>query len=245
MSNVIKQLASAILSTVGVFPLLRNAVIELSSIDELCRVFQWTRQPNLAFDHLHQFDYVEDVNERRLRDAETIGTVMCNSAPKIALEIGTAQGHSTALMALNAPEAQVHTVNIPPEELLAGEGGRLTTMALEREKIGSFYRERGVQNITQILANTAHWEPNIGTLDVAFIDGCHDADFVYNDTRKILKSMKTGSFVMWHDFNPATIYNYRWHLTVAQGVERLLRDGLVRGRIFHVRDAWVGVYRVS
>ena len=108
-----------------------------------------------------------------------------------------------------------------------------------------FRSERGVQNITQILANTAHWEPNIGTLDVAFIDGCHDADFVYNDTRKILKSMKTGSFVMWHDFNPATIYNYRWHLTVAQGVERLLRDGLVRGRIFHVRDAWVGVYRVS
>ena len=241
---MIKQLASATLSPFGIFPLLRNAVIELNSIDELCRVFHWTNRPNLNFDHLQDFDYVEDVNLRRLRDAESIATVMCNAAPKIALEVGTAQGHTTAIMAMNAPQAQVHTVNIPPEEITAGEGGKLTTIALERDKIGSFYRERGLTNITQILANTARWEPQIGSIDVAFVDGCHDADFVYNDTRKILKSMQSGSFVMWHDFSPATIYNYRWHLTVAQGVERLLREGLIRGRILHVRDSWVGVYRI-
>ncbi len=241
---MIKQLASTTLSVFGFFPFLRNAVIELNSIGELCRLFHWTAQPNLGLAHLHDFDYVEDVNMRRIRDAESIAMVMCNAAPKIALEIGTAQGHTTALMAINAPQAQIHTVNIAPEEVLSGEGGVLTTMALEQEKIGSFYREHGLTNITQILANTARWEPNIGTIDVAFIDGCHDADFVYNDTRKILKSMKSGGFVLWHDFNPATIYNYRWHLTVAQGVERLVRDGLVRGRIFHVRDSWVGVYRV-
>lgn len=142
-------------------------------------------------------------------------------------------------------QVQNFTVNIPPEEIVSGEGGKLTTVALEREKIGIAYRERNLGNITQIYANTAKWEPAIGDIDIAYIDGCHDTEFVYNDTHKILKYMKPGGFILWHDFNLELVKKYHWINSVCLGVEKLYRDGLINGRILHIRDSWVGIYRVG
>jgi predicted O-methyltransferase YrrM len=227
------------------FPNLQRAVIELNNISELRKVFGWQHEPSVDDHDVNGEFNVEDVNERSIRDAETLGAVVRNVNPAICLEIGTAAGHSTALMALNAPQAHIYTVNIPPEEILNGEGGKLTTVALEREKIGSYYRQRNLANITQILANTARWEPNIGTIDVAFVDGCHDAEFVYNDTRKILTHAKPGSFILWHDFNPDLARKFEWIHSVCVGVESLFASGALSGRVFHVRDSWIGVYRVG
>jgi len=224
---------------------LQHAVIELNDIGELRKVFGWQLAPVLDDPTIHSFDYLEDVNERRVRDAECLATVVRNANPAVCLDIGTSTGHSAALMAANAPQAQIYTVNIPPEQVLSGEGGVLTTVALDQEKIGSYYRERELTNVTQILANTAYWEPKIGMIDVAFVDGCHDSKFVYNDTRKVLKCLKPGSFVLWHDFNLKLVKNYIWINSVCLGVEKLFRDGLLSGRVFHVRDSWIGVYRVN
>lgn len=227
------------------FYYLNRFVIELNNVGELCKVFNWKDAPLLNDETIYEFDYVPDVNERRLRDAESIGTVVCNSRPKICVDIGTAEGHSAALIASNAPQAQIYTINIPPEEIVAGEGGKLTTIALERERIGIYYRQQGLANITQILANTARWIPDIGLIDLAYIDGSHDTSFVYNDTLKILKCMQPGSFILWHDFNLALADKYHWISAVCMGIERLWEDGLLKGQIFHIRDSWVGIYRVE
>jgi len=224
---------------------LEEAIIELNNISELRRLYGWSHDPVLDIPNLHDYDYIEDVNERRIRDAQTLGTVVRNCEPKVCLEIGTAFGHSTALMAENAPNAKIYTVNIPPEEIKSGEGGKRTTFALERNQIGSYYRERGLSNVVQIFANTAHWEPDFGPIDVAFIDGCHDSDFVFNDTRKIVKHMQKGSFVIWHDFNLDLVKKYDWIESVCQGVERLFTRRIISGRILHVRDSWMGVYKVN
>jgi len=244
---MIKRIRSKARRFLGVdkFVHLQHAVIKLNDVGELRKVFGWQLEPILDDPTIHDFDYIEDVNQRCIRDAECLGTVVRNVNPAVCLDIGTGCGHSAALMAVNAPQTQVHTVNIPPEEALSGEGGKLITDALQRKKIGSYYRDRNLANITQILANTAKWEPDIGTINVAFIDGCHDTEFVYNDTRKILKHVKPGSFVLWHDFNLELVYKYQWIRSVCLGVEKLFLDGLLSGRVFHVRDSWVGVYRVS
>jgi len=221
-------------------------VIELNNIRELCKVFGWQLSPVIDDKKIYEFDGPEDVNERRLRDAETLATVVRNANPSVCLEIGTSDGHGTALMSLNAsPQARIYTINIPPEEITSGAGGELTTVALEREKIGAYYRKRNMTNITQILANTARWQPDIGPIDVALIDGCHDTRFVYNDTVKVLKQMKPGSFVIWHDFNLSLVNKYEWIYTVCLGVERLIADRLLKGQIFHVRDSWMAVYQVG
>lgn len=224
---------------------LDRSIIPLNNYHELQKVFGWTEEPILDRPDIYDFDYVEDVNERRIRDAESLATVMRNAKPAVALEIGTANGMATVLMSVNAPESRIYTVNIPPEEILAGEGGKLTTVAIEREKIGIAYRERNLGNITQIYANTANWQPDIGTIDVAFVDGCHDTEFVYNDTLKVLKHMRPGGFILWHDFNPDLVKKHGWINSVCLGVEKLYRDGLINGRIFHIRDSWVGIYRIS
>ena len=237
----------AILNLLGVNPFvhLRRSVIELNNVQELRKVFNWSREPILDRPDIHDFDYVEDVNERRLRDAETLATVMRNADPKVALEIGTSTGLGTVLMAANAPQAKIFTINAPPEEIDTGHGGEHTTMAIERERIGEEYRRRGIANVHQIYANTAKWEPKIGQIDVCFIDGCHDTDFVINDTRKVLNHMKPGSFLLWHDFHPGLVEKFDWINSVCLGVEELYARNLLSGRLFHVRDSWIGVYRVS
>lgn len=224
---------------------LKKEIVELDDVGELRKVFGWNKFPVLDDPSVYEFDFIEDVNHRRLRDAECLGTVACNTGPTVCVDIGTSTGHSSACIAVNAPQAKIFTVNSSPEEIHAGNAGVLTTAALHREEIGSYYRSRGLKNVEQVLANTAEWEPAVGTVDLAFIDGCHDSDFVYNDTLKILRHMKTGSFLMWHDFNLDLVLKYHWIHSVCLGVEMLFMAGWVKGRIFHIRNSWIGVYRVG
>ncbi|MFX0125403.1 MAG: class I SAM-dependent methyltransferase, partial [Candidatus Hodarchaeota archaeon] len=200
---------------------LKHAIIELNDTKELKKIFNWKIDPILDNPSIYEFNHIEDVNERRIRDAECLGTVICNTIPSVCLDIGTGLGYSAALMAANAPNAKVFTINIPPDEIIAGKGGRNITKAFDLEQIGSYYRERKLKNIIQILANTAHWTPDIGKIDVAFIDGCHDTYFVYNDTLKVMDHMDAGSFILWHDFNLKLIKKYHWIQSVCLGVEKL------------------------
>jgi len=228
----------------GLFNKLDRNLIELNTYRDLQNIFNWSEAPILDRPDIYDFDYVEDVNDRRIRDAESLATVIRNINPKIALEIGTANGMATVLMAANAPEAEIFTVNIPPEDIHSGKGGVLTTVAMERDQIGIEFRRRNITNITQIYANTETWTPDIGAIDIVFIDGCHDTQFVYNDTRKILSHMKPGGFILWHDFNLDLAKKYDWINSVCLGVECLYRDKLLNGRIFHIRDSWVGIYQM-
>ena len=229
-------------TSVGGFPFLRSNVLEVRNIEMLKKAMNWKKHPILGDAYLSSFDYLEDLNDRRIRDAEVIGASCCNHDPRIVLEIGTAHGHTTALMARNAPQADVYTVNIPPDQLQ--DSGQLNTFAPSLEEIGQYYREQQLTNVIQKLANTATWEPDFGPIDVTFIDGCHDADFVYHDTRKVLSQCRSGSIILWHDFAPELARIYGWIAEVCRGVERLYRKGLIKGRILHLQDSWVGLYKV-
>jgi len=80
----------------------------------------------------------------------------------------------------------------------------------------------------------------MGNIDVAFIDCCHDTEFVYNDTVKVMENMKPGSFILWHDFNLDLVKRYGWIQSVCMGIERLYEKGLLKGPIYHIRDSWIG-----
>jgi len=217
-------------------------VLEVRNLAMLQKAMGWTRDPDLDFDHVRRFEFLEDLNDRRLRDAEVIASACANGEPKVLLEIGTGRGHTTAVMARNAPQAVVHTVNIPPEEIAAG--GMFVTSAPGREEIGSFYCELGLGNVRQVFANTARWSPDFGPIDVAFIDGCHDVDYVFHDTAKVLDRCRPGSLILWHDFSLRHAAVYHWIAAVCDGVERLYRKRRLRGPILHLEDSWVGLYRV-
>ena len=203
----------------------------------------WSRDPKTDYDFIDVYSHHGDLNQRRLRDAEVIGGACCNVAASAILEIGTAYGQMTTLMAQNAPEATIHTINIPPEEI--SQGGKLVTFAPGLDEIGRYYRQRSVTNIRQIYANTATWEPDFGPIDIAFIDGSHDSEFVYNDTRTVLSKCRPGTIILWHDFAPSLGFVHDWIGEVCHGIDRLYGDGLLKGPIFHLQDSWVGLYRVD
>ena len=90
------------------FPSSDQTVLEVRNIEMLKKAMNWKKHPILGDAYLSSFDYLEDLNDRRIRDAEVIGASCCNHDPRIVLEIGTAHGHTTALMARNAPQADVY-----------------------------------------------------------------------------------------------------------------------------------------
>jgi hypothetical protein len=241
--KIVKKLKKLILD--DQFLSLQRNTIELNNFQELKKVFGWKEDPIMDRPDIFDFEYIEDVNERRIRDAESLATVVRNINPKTILEIGTSNGMGTLLISANAPESKIYTVNILPEEIQSGEGGKLVTIALEKEKIGIAFRQRKIKNITQIYANTAKWEPDIGVIDIAFIDGCHDTEFVYSDTKKILKHLRKGSFIIWHDFNLNLVKKYAWINAVCLAIEILINEGLVTGRIYNIKDSWIGIYKVE
>lgn len=224
------------------FPYVEANLLEVRDIGCLMKAMKWETEPIVDDPSFENFNYLEDLNERRIRDAEVAGAVCRNVNPQIVLEIGTGEGITTALLARNAPGATIYTVNIPPEEI--SEGGRHVTAAYQREQIGRRYREQGLLNVKQIYANTAVWSPDFGPIDVAYIDGCHDAEFVFGDTQKVLARMRPGGFILWHDFSHADAKVYSWVAEVLRGVEMLYARRLIKGRILHLRDSWVGLYRV-
>jgi len=228
----------------GRFSVLETNVIEANNIGEVKKHFNWKSSPVYERADIHEYNYIEDINQRRVRDAEVVATVVCNLKAKTILEVGTSTGMMTLLMAKNAPKSHVYTINIPPEDIINGKGGVNTTILLEKTEIGREYKRLGLKNITQIYENTATWQPNIGEIDVAFIDGCHDADFVYSDTVKILENMTSGSYIMWHDFNPRLRKNFHWINDVCNGVEKLYKKGHLTGRIILLKNSWVGLYKV-
>jgi predicted O-methyltransferase YrrM len=217
-------------------------LLEVRDYAALKKAKRWTLDPVLEDESIHKFEHLTDLNDRKLLDAQIIGAVCANRNPTTILEIGTAEGHMTALMAQNAPQAMVHTVNIPAEEI--EEGGTFVTRSFARDEIGRYYRDRKLGNVRQIYANTATWEPDIGSIDIAFIDGCHDTDFVFNDTRKVLKHAHPGTVILWHDFNPALAEKFEWIADVCRGIEKLYDQGIIKGNVLHVRDSWVGYYVV-
>lgn len=225
------------------WPYLRRNVLEVRNFAFLKDALAWSRDPKVDYDFIDEYGHHGDLNHRRLRDAEVVGGACCNVTADTILEIGTAHGQMTTLMAQNAPEATVYTINIPPEEIT--QGGKFVTFAPERNEIGRYYRQLGIANIRQIYANTATWEPDFAPIDVAFIDGSHDSEFVYNDTRKVLSKCRPGSIVIWHDFAPSLGYVHAWIGEVCHGIDRLYRDGLLKGPILHLQDSWIGLYRVD
>lgn len=221
----------------------KSSIITCNSYVELLKLWHWEKQPDLDYLPKGNYKYPEDINGREEKDAETLMTLCRNFVTTAALEIGTSTGLTTLGMARNAPQATIYTVDIPQEEALSGKGGRLITHVLNPEAVGYHYKLLGVSNVKQIFANTATWKPDIPPLDLAFIDGCHDRKFVFNDTLKVLPFIKPGGFIVWHDANPTLSSIFPWIGEVCDAIGDLIVRKHISPFLFHVRDSWMVVWR--
>ena len=186
-----------------------------------------------------------DLNSRRRRDAEVLTTLAANTCGD-CLDLGTSHGHSAFKLATNLDgRGIVHTVNILPEQYQSSSG-QLITHLLTKEQIGAFYRGRDTTGINQIYADTCNWEmpAALNDLAIVFVDAAHDTEAVFKDSLLIFDRVRSGGYIIWHDFHPQLRDKFGWIDAVMRGVERFFQAKRLDPEIVHLKDSWMGVWQV-
>lgn len=124
--------------------------------------------------------------------------------PRKIFEIGTFKGRTTAVFALNAPEAEIVTLDLPPDYAPDAQAYIRSDAELVRTRNPVEFIERyGVgPQCRQVLCDSKLFDPSphADSVDLAFIDGAHTYDYVRNDTEKIARMMRPDGLVFWHDY---------------------------------------------
>ena len=117
-------------------------------------------------------------------------------------EFGTFDGRTAANFAANLPQAEVFTIDLPTAQSGATKF-RLRSADLKyvrKDVIGK--KSLGSSNVVQLKGDTASFdfEPWYGTIDLAFVDACHEYDYVRSDSEVALRLLRPNSIVIWHDY---------------------------------------------
>jgi len=123
------------------------------------------------------------------------------------LEIGTYDGNTTLNLAANLPpEGRVVTIDLPIEDppslALAVDSDKERNMT-DRARVGAQFLDHPARaKITQVFSDSATLDFTTlgGPFDFCFIDGCHAYNYVKSDTDNVLRVMRPGGVVAWHDY---------------------------------------------
>jgi len=124
--------------------------------------------------------------------------------PRKIFEIGTFKGRTTTVFALNAPAAEIVTLDLPadfdpdPASYIRSDA----ELVLARNPVEFIERYGVAPRCRQVLCDSRSFdpEPHRNTVDLAFVDGAHTYEYVRNDTEKIARMMRPGGLVFWHDY---------------------------------------------
>lgn len=123
--------------------------------------------------------------------------------PSKVLEIGSFQGLTTLNIAMNAPEAEIHTLDLPPGFNPADTTFENNDINIIRSRGFYYYEEREeASRVHQHYGDTATFDYHrIGSgVDFCLIDAAHSYEYVRNDTAKTLPLMTEDSLMLWHDY---------------------------------------------
>lgn len=206
--------------------------------NELKNYFGFKFSGDILENNLHLIENNTDLNDRKFHDAEVLTTLTKNLGGN-CLEIGTSFGNGTYKIATNT-EGTVFTLNALPEQM----SGHLVTHSIPKEKIGSYLINKGIKNFFQFYSDSLSWTvpENVKDLSIVFIDGCHDAKYVYLDSKKTVSLLKQGGFMIWHDFNPSLRNKFSWINAAISGVESFCKENGIK-EVYHLKDSWMGFWR--
>jgi predicted O-methyltransferase YrrM len=144
-----------------------------------------------------------------VEEACHLGAIARSLSARKVLEIGTYDGNSALVLALNSdPEGVVVTVDLPPDfdpakhqSTLAFSGDHINLTA--RDQLGRQFREHPASTrIKQVHGDSGSldWSMLDGPFNLIFIDGCHTEKYVESDTRNALQQLASGGIIVWHDY---------------------------------------------
>ena len=127
--------------------------------------------------------------------------------PKVVFEIGTLDGYTALLFALNTPDnAKIYSLDLPPGTL----SPVLSLTEIDKKHIISrnqisklaFEGKPEENKITLLFgdSNNFDYSAYCGKVDLFFIDGAHSYQYVKSDTENALKCLRKGGLLIWHDY---------------------------------------------
>src|SRR5271157_3521847 len=132
------------------------------------------------------YEYVD--GSLNLHDQMALMTLVCDRRPSLVFEIGTYNGITTRLIALNAPQAKVHTLDLPQsvsdEQLRQSDLPKDDFHLIAMRRVGeAFLSDPGITNITQHFGDSQTWDFSpVRGADFLFIDGSHTYPYIRSDT---------------------------------------------------------------
>lgn len=138
-----------------------------------------------------------------LTEIASLCDLVASRRPAKILEVGSFQGLTTLNLAKNAPEGEVHTVDLP-----AGADPGATTYAnndaaiIARRGVCHFAGRPEEARIRQHLGDTATFDfAAVGEgIDLCLIDAAHSYEYVRNDTARVLPWLADRCLLLWHDY---------------------------------------------
>jgi Methyltransferase domain len=137
-----------------------------------------------------------------------LASVVSAMEPRRILEIGTFRGVGALTMALNAPDAEIYTIDLPSE--VSGEnaeglsrGDREWVRLSQGLRGAAFIGHPASKQIHQIFANSLTMDVKefIESADFCFIDGGHSYDCIKADTENALKVLSPNGVIVWDDYS--------------------------------------------
>jgi predicted O-methyltransferase YrrM len=163
--------------------------------------------------------------------------------PEVVFEIGTLNGYSAYHFALNAPQARVHTLDLPKDAAvpLALPATILDHAHIAGSRTAARYCFEGTAEADRIeclFGDSASFDysPFHGRVDLFFIDGSHSYEYVKSDTEQALRCCRPGGVIAWHDYGRMGVNG------VSRYLAELRRDGY---DVFAVPGGSVAFLRVD
>jgi hypothetical protein len=138
-------------------------------------------------------------------EAMALLAIVVATAPKGVLEIGTFMGHTTKLLAMNLPEAIIHSVDLPldftPEHDNVILKKKDDFHLIAKRQVGREYRGTPYETrIRQHFADTAVWNfKEAAGATLFFIDGSHTYDYCKGDSERCYELCRGKGVFLWHD----------------------------------------------
>jgi predicted O-methyltransferase YrrM len=123
--------------------------------------------------------------------------------PKTIFEFGTYDGATTLWLANTVPEAEVFTLDLPPELLGDWERETLTTGPKGADGLGTRFRSTPHSGrITQLLGDsrTFDFSDFFGRMDLIVVDADHSYECARSDTENALRMLSPRGTLVWDDF---------------------------------------------
>mgnify|MGYP004002273391 FL=1 len=152
--------------------------------------------------------------------------------PKKVFEIGTFEGLSTHIIALNSI---IYTLDLPISETKTKYNlGKLNKVYTGYEGELYFKGEKSESRIRCLKGDSAIFDFTKfkNKINFVFVDGAHTYKYTKNDTEKAFFMLKKEGVILWHDYNPSY-----WPETV-----RFLDELATKKELYHIEGTYLVFY---